>query len=178
MRRLFIAIRPPAPVREVLLAAMGGVPGARWQADEQLHLTLTFLGVVDDREGEALVEALAAIASPPFTLEVRGVGHFERKGAPSALWAALAASESLAALQERVAGACRRAGLQPERRKFRPHITLARLSQSAGPVVGWLAAHGTLSAGPWDVEEFVLYESVLRPEGSFYDPLMDFPLRK
>lgn len=175
--RLFTAIRPPSQVREVLLAATGGIAGARWQDDDQLHLTLDFYGQVEPRDADALVDALSLVEAEAFVIEVQGVGHFERKGAPSALWAALAPSEPLTRLQERVAAAARRAGLEPERRRFRPHITLARLSRAAGPPGEWLAAHGTLAAGPWQVEEFVLYESLLRPEGPIYEPLMRFPLR-
>lgn len=176
MPRLFAAIRPPAPVRETLLDAMGGVHGARWQADDQLHLTLAFLGEVDARDGEALVEQLAAVRRAPFALEIDGVGHFERKGAPSALWARIAPSERLSSLQQRVALACRRAGTPPESRKFLPHVTLARLNRSSGPVGPWLVEHGGLAVGPWEVREFALYESHLRREGSIYQPVVSFAL--
>lgn len=178
MPRLFVAIRPPAPVRETLLAAMGDDgPGVRWQDEDQLHLTLAFLGEVDPQRGEDLIEALAAVRSPPFELAVRGVGHFERKGAPSALWAAVAPSEALERLHGRVVAACRRAGAEPDRRGFRPHVTLARLNRSSPPAGGWLAAHGTLAAGPWDVREFWLYESRLSPAGAQYEPLVSFSLK-
>jgi 2'-5' RNA ligase len=152
-------------------------PGIRWQDDEQLHLTLAFLGEVDRRAEDDLAVALAAVDSPPFELEIRGVGHFERKGRPSALWAGLAASEPLARLQQRVVAACRRAGLEPDRKAFRPHVTLAHLNRSSPPVGHWLAAHGTLTSGPWPVGEFTLYESRLSPGGSIYEPLVSFNLR-
>lgn len=175
--RLFVAIRPPEPVRDVLLDTMGGVQSARWQDDDQLHLTLAFLGEVDPRDGDALVDQLETVSRAPFELAIDGVGHFERKGVPSVLWARIAPSERLASLQSRVALACRKAGTPAESRKFSAHVTLARLGRTAGPVAGWLAAHAGLSAGPWRVEEFALYESRLRPEGSIYRPLVSFPLR-
>jgi 2'-5' RNA ligase len=174
--RLFVALRPPEPVRELLLAAMNDDPGIRWQDDDQLHLTLAFLGEVDRRVEQDLADALASVSLPPFELQIRGVGHFERKGAPSALWAGLAPSEPLARLQQRVVGACRRSGLEPDRNAFRPHVTLARLNRSSPPAGHWLAAHGTLRSEPWEVREFVLYESRLSPGGSIYEPLVSFSL--
>ena len=177
MSRLFVAIRPPAPVRETLLAAMDDDPAIRWQDDDQLHLTLAFLGEVDRGAERDLADALTAIDSPPFDLEIRGVGHFDRKGMPSALWAGLAPSEPLARLQQRVVSACRRSGAEPDRKAFRPHVTLARLNRSSPPVGHWLAAHGTLRSEPWLVREFTLYESRLSPGGSIYEPLVSFNLR-
>jgi 2'-5' RNA ligase len=85
--RLFIAIRPPQTVREALLDAMGGIERAHWQDDEQLHLTLAFAGQADGRQAQDLSEALADVQSADFKAEVAGVGHFERKGTPTAVWA-------------------------------------------------------------------------------------------
>ncbi|MXO59245.1 RNA 2',3'-cyclic phosphodiesterase [Altererythrobacter salegens] len=177
MPRLFVALRPPSSVREALLGTMSGVPGARWQDDDQLHLTLAFLGKVEERNGEALFDALGAVHSPPFELAVSGVGHFERRGAVSALWAALAPSKPLKLLQQRVVSACRHAGFPPDTKKFTPHVTLARTSYAGTTAGTWLADHGTLHTETWPVERFILYESHLRPEGSLYEPLMQFALR-
>jgi 2'-5' RNA ligase len=174
LARLFVAIRPPAAVREALLGTMGGIDGARWQDDEQLHLTLAFAGDVDGARANDLVDALAEIESAPFTHAIVGVGHFEHKGAVSAVWAPVTASEPLAQLQHRVERACRRAGIETDRRAYRPHITLARLPRSAGPIGGWLANHGTLRAGPWEVAGFTLYRSHLRHEGSLYAPIVEY----
>nr|WP_166175214.1 RNA 2',3'-cyclic phosphodiesterase [Altererythrobacter segetis] len=174
MPRLFVAIRPPPAVREALLGAMGGIDGARWQDDEQLHLTLAFVGEVGSAQARDLTGALEEADSPAFALEAAGVGHFERKGLPTAVWARVPLTEPLARLQRRVERACRRVGLEPEKRGYRPHITLARLPRSAGPIGDWLAQHGTLRAGPWEVEGFTLYESVLRPDGAHYSALVDY----
>lgn len=174
MSRLFIAIRLPEAVREALLDAMGGIERARWQDDEQLHLTLAFAGEADGKQAEDLIEALAEVESPAFEAQVAGVGHFERKGMPTAVWARVPPSDALSQVQRRVERACRRAGLETEKRAYRPHITLARLSRSAGSIGGWLAQHGTLRAGPWVVAGFTLYESHLRPEGALYRPLVEY----
>lgn len=174
MARLFVAIRPPGAVREVLLGASGGIEGARWQDDGQLHLTLAFLGDADGARTQTLIEALTEVESTAFGAEVVGVGHFESKGVPTALWARVPLSEPLARLQRRTERACRRAGFAPDTRGYKPHVTLARLRRSAGAIGGWLAEHGTLRAGPWQVEGFTLYESHLRPGGPLYTPLVDY----
>ena len=174
MARLFVALRPPSEVREALLAAMGGIERALWQADDQLHLTLAFAGEVGATQANGLVDALAEVESPAFAAEVSGVGHFERKGAPVAVWARVPLSDPLAQLQRRVERACRRAGLAPETRGYRPHVTLARLPRSGGAIGGWLAQHGTLRAGPWEVDGFTLFESHLRDEGALYRALVDY----
>ena len=147
MSRLFVAIRPPAPVRETLLAAMDDDPAIRWQDDDQLHLTLAFLGEVDRGAERDLADALTAIDSPPFDLEIRGVGHFERKGMPSALWAGRAERTA------RTPAAARRLRLPPLRSRARsqglPPARHARpaepLEPARGPLAG-SARHPSLRA--------------------------------
>lgn len=177
MPRLFVAIRPPQDLRDLLIDTMEGLEAARWQDEEQLHLTLRFAGEVDPRTAEDLAAALARIDAGPFPLALSGVGHFERKGRPHTLWAGIAPSPELLSLQKKVERACQAAGLVPERRKFAPHVTLARLNAASGRVEGWLGAHEGLRSEPWPVEDFRLYESVLAPGGALYEPLLRYPLR-
>lgn len=177
MTRLFVALRLPAPVREVLLGAMGGVERARWQDEAQLHLALRFVGEIDAPLANDLAAALGRVDAAPFELQMAGVGHFERKGRATTLWAGILASPELSVLQRKIERACQRVGLEPEHRKFIPHITLARLSAAAGPIGGWLSAHGALTAPRWPVDEFRLYESVLTPAGSAYEPVVSYRLR-
>ncbi|GAB5349376.1 RNA 2',3'-cyclic phosphodiesterase [Alteriqipengyuania sp. 357] len=176
MHRLFIALRPPQAIRDPLIDTMEGVEGARWQSEEQLHLTLRFVGEVDARQAEDLASELARIRLSPFTLQLRGVGTFERKGRATALWIGAEPSEPLNILQRRVERACRSAGLAPETRKFVPHVTIARMNASTGPIGGWLASHGRLALPPWPVGSFHLYESTLDAGGAQYDPIVEFPL--
>ena len=176
MTRLFVALRPPPAVRDALLDAEGEVEGARWQGDDQLHLTLRFAGELDRRGEDDLADALSLVTAPGFTLHVRGVGHFERKGRPSALWAALAPCPALAMLQRRVEWACRAAGLPPEARKFAAHVTLARIGRGGAGSGAWLAQHGNLAAPAWPVASFRLYASRLTSGGAEYTPLAEWPL--
>lgn len=168
MHRLFVAIRPPQPVRAHLLAMMGGVSGARWQDDGQLHLTLRFIGEVDRHQADDVHAALAGIVHPPFEIALAGTGSFERRGAPAALWAGVAPHEPLKTLHKKVDQAIVRAGLEPERRAYLPHITLARLPRGAGAVGGFLASGGGATGPPFPVDEFCLYESSLTPAGAVY----------
>jgi 2'-5' RNA ligase len=176
MHRLFAAIRPPQPVRARLLALMGGVAGARWQSEDQLHLTLRFIGEVDRHRAEDIDAALAAVHQPVFDLTLHGVGSFERRGDPTALWAGVAPIEPLKALHKKVDQAIARTGLEPEHRAYQPHITLARLPRGAGPIGGFLEAAAGLAGPVFRVEDFCLYESRLTPAGAVYTILERYPL--
>lgn len=180
MHRLFIAIRPPEPVRDLLLDTMEGVDGARWQDADDLHITLRFLGEVATPVAEDLALALGRIRAAPFPLELHGVGHFEKSrqsgSHPHAVWAKVLDSAPLEALRRKVDHACAVAALGHDERRFVPHVTLARLNSGSGPVGGWLAAHALLRAGPWQVEDFALFESHLTGSGSHYAEVVRYPL--
>ena len=177
MIRLFVALRPPETVRAALLALMGGVPGARWQTDAQLHLTLAFIGEVDGDVAMRVDAGLASIASPTLAVSLAGIGHFGAADRPHALWVGAQPGDALAALAAKVTRACRHAGAAVERRAFVPHVTLARLNRAAGPIAPFLAAHGDFRAPPWRAEGFALYESRLGAGAAAYTPLRDYPLR-
>ncbi len=179
MLRLFVAVRPPPPIRRALLDAQGGVPGARWQDDDQLHLTLRFVGEVDRRAAEDLADALARVAAPAPVVALTGVGRFERRGRTDALWAAVSPHDVLAHLHRKIDQACVRVGLSPERRAYLPHITLARLSRSAGASIEierWLGRQAGLSSPPFALAHLILYESRLGREGATYDVVARWPL--
>src|SRR3954469_25948468 len=176
MLRLFVAIRPPIAIRERLLAAMGGVAGARWQTDEQLHLTLRFIGEVDRHAARDVDATLSAVHHPAFEIALAGIGAFDRRGEPVALWAGVAPHEPLKILHNKIDQAIVRVGLEPERRAFAPHITLARLPRGGGPVTALLAKSGGPSSPPFAVDEFSLFESRLTPQGAVYPRLERYPL--
>lgn len=176
MHRLFVAIRPPDRVRDRLLARMGGIGGARWQSDEQLHLTLRFIGEVDRHRAGDIHAALGAIHHPWFEVTVSGVGTFERRGRPEVVWAGVSPLEPLKALHKKIDQALVRVGVEPDRRAFHPHITLARLNRSSGPVRDFLEQPGEFGAS-FVVERFGLFESSLTPEGAVYTEIETYPLR-
>jgi RNA 2',3'-cyclic 3'-phosphodiesterase len=176
MTRLFVALRPPPQMRAALLATMYGIAGARWQVDAQLHLTLSFVGEVDDVRADITADALNHVQAAPVELSLSGVGAFARNGVPHALWAGVRPVEGVTALAAKVRHALRRSGVVPERGAFIPHITVARLNQSSGPIDGWLTANAPLTSEVTRFDRFGLYESVLRPEGSEYHLLAEYGL--
>lgn len=168
MHRLFVAVRPPSAVRDILLDLMEGVPAARWVDDEQLHLTLRFIGEVDRHQAADIDAALAAVRHPPFDLALAGLGAFERRGEARILWAGVAPHDALHGLHKKIDHALVRTGLEPERRAFHPHITVARFGRGAPDLRPLLEQAGTLSGASFPVEDFRLYESDLSPQGAVY----------
>jgi 2'-5' RNA ligase len=177
MHRLFVAIRPPAAIRNALLGLMEGVRGARWQDDEQLHLTLRFIGEVDSRVADDAAAALGSVRQPPFSITLDGVGQFGSRGRANALWAGVRPHDALAHLHRKVDQALVRAGLEPERRAYLPHITLARFGRESGGLDAFLARHAGLRSDPFEVNGFGLYESRLGHEGAAYTIVERYDLR-
>lgn len=179
MPRLFVALRPPPAIREALFDTMDGVPGARWQDDEQLHLTLRFIGDVERPVADDVAAALAAIHAAAPVVALGGAGRFAHRGRTQALWAAVTPHDALAHLHRKVDQACVRAGLDPERRAYLPHITLARLPRSLGEeraVEAWLARAASLASAPFALRHLILYHSVLGRGGAVYEPVARWPL--
>jgi 2'-5' RNA ligase len=155
--RLFVALRPPPPIREQLFDLMDGVPGARWQDDEHLHLTVRFIGEVERHLADDLVACLGQVHAPAPIVQLAGVGRFAHRGRTGALWAAVT----------------------PERRAFLPHVTLARLSRSIGgapEIDRWLADSAGLASAPFALSHLTLYQSHLGRDGATYEPVMRWPL--
>lgn len=174
--RLFVALRPPRPVRELLRAAMHGISAARWQDDDQLHLTLRFIGDVDRHRAEDIAAALGALHAPAIKARIAGVGMFERRGWPHTVWAGVEPAAALAGLHRKVDQLLARVGIAAETRAFVPHITLARLNRSAGPVAPFLALHSDLASAPFAFDHIILYESEMGHGGSRYHPVARYPL--
>lgn len=178
--RLFVALRPPPDVRQALAAIQSGIEGARWQTDNQLHLTLAFLGETDRHGLEAATEALSTIATPQLDLALGEFGTFDtsRPGRIGTLWIGVEPHDPVAALAQSTRTALRRAGLTPEPRKFTPHITLARFG-SAGATREALRPFLTHTQAPranWQATEFHLVESTLGREGAHYTPIASYTL--
>lgn len=177
MIRLFAALSLPEQLRLRLTGLRGQIPGARWVPAENLHLTLRFIGELDEHTAEDVHDALARIAAEPFDLQIAGVGHFESRGQVRALWAGVTRNEALMHLQSRIETACQRAGLAPETRRYHPHVTLARCRDTSLARIGpFIAEHAGFSAPPFAAESFALYSSALGRSGSVYTPEVHYPL--
>ena len=148
-------------------------PAARvtWVAGDRLHVTLRFIGNVDDRRAETIAAALAApVTMPPFSLTFRGVGAFPPTGSPRVLWAGIAAgADGLQAVEREVTLRLGRVGIPAEERAFRPHLTIARVREPAGLRAPQLFdGVGDPALGTMVVEAITLFESRLSPKGSAY----------
>jgi 2'-5' RNA ligase len=177
--RLFVALTIPDSVAASLMLIQGGVPGARWQSREQLHLTLAFIGEVDGRDAAMIDDALADIRAPGFTLQLHGVGQFGtgKLTQAHALWAGLRPNPALEHLQRKVDTAIRRVGTPLEAHKFTPHVTVARMRPpEPGKVVEWLSYHALYTSVEFEVGAFHLYSSVLTSDGSRYRIERDYEL--
>jgi len=167
MPRLFVAVDIPDSLCTLLHAMGRGIPGARPVGAEQIHLTMRFIGEVDGGMARDIKDALSEIQTPPFSLAIRGVGHFPPRRAPRVLWAGLVPSEELLLLRNRIERRLVACGLEPEQRKFSPHITIARLKDSPLKRVGeFLAGNALFSSEAFPVDEFILYSSKLLKSGA------------
>jgi RNA 2',3'-cyclic 3'-phosphodiesterase len=176
MHRLFVAIRPPEPIRDLLIDAMDDSADFRWQDEEQIHLTLRFIGEVDRPVADDLAVALGRIHSAPFELRICGVGRFEQRSS-GALWAAVEPKAPVVALAAKVERVCQQVGLEPDRRAFHPHITLARWKgRRTREVKDFLNRTSALSSVPFDVAEFILFESRLSRHGAHYEKVATYDL--
>lgn len=180
MIRSFVAIDIPDRAARLIEARQAGLPAGRAILRENLHLTLAFLG---DQSLSALGDldtALSALAVAPFTAELSGLDVF---GGPSGGVAALLVrpEPALSDLVRAVAGAARRTGMVPERRRFRLHVSLARLPRDPAAALalrlqGWIAARAHDPAIAFEPRRFTLYRSDLAPDGARHTPLAHYPI--
>jgi 2'-5' RNA ligase len=176
MHRLFVAVRPPEDIRDLLIDAMDDSPELRWVGDEQLHLTLRFIGEVERHVANDVAEALEKLGSDQFELKVSGVGRFEQRRG-GAVWAGIEPKPPVAALASKVERLCQAIGLEPERRAFHPHITLARWNRRSNPAAdAFVAKARGLSSPFFAVERFILFESHLSRHGPHYETVAEYEL--
>lgn len=179
MIRLFVAIPLPADVRRQLHGLSGGLEGAHWISPENMHLTLRFIGAVDEVQGGDIDDALKGIHGPAFEVSLSGIETFGRPHMAHTIWAAVPGAPALTHLQGKIERAMVKTGLEPERRKYTPHVTLARIKKSPqGKLVDWLAGHGGLKTPSFAVDEFVLFRSHLGHQGAYYETLATYGLTR
>ena len=178
MPRLFTALEIPRNAAMSLSLLRGGLPGARWIDVENYHITLRFIGDVDGRTADEIVERLDRIDRPEFQLRLEGIGSFGSKK-PHSIWAGVSPSPEMYALQGEIERICQRIGLPPDPRKFTPHVTLARLKYSrVDDVVQYLAGRGNFQTSTFTVPRFVLLSSRESVGGGPYLTEEVFPLHE
>ena len=159
MPRLFTGLEIPDDIAQSLSMLRGGLPGARWIDPENYHLTLRFIGDIDDIMAREIEMLLAGVRRRSFQLRIDGLSSFGGRK-PRALVASVAPSPGVMELQAEHERMMQRVGLEPEGRKYTPHVTLARLRDtSSGQVAEYLSARGAFRSMPFEVSSFVLFSS-------------------
>ncbi len=175
MSRLFIALDLPEQIKNEIKRICFGLPGVRWVAIDQLHLTMRFIGEVDDSMFYNIRAGLSRVKFPELTLTLKGCGFFPPRKKPRVLWIGISVNDEIFQLRHKIEKIVRETGLEPERRKFSPHITLARLqSPSLKKVQNFLAANSMYRSQPFIVDHFSLYSSFLTPRGAIHTLEADY----
>jgi RNA 2',3'-cyclic 3'-phosphodiesterase len=177
MLRLFVGIEFPPELRLRLSLLQSGVAGAKWVDPGNFHLTLRFIGEVDEGTAADVDEALLRLKARRFSLQLVGAGVFGGDK-PRQLWVGVEREPALATLQGKIEQALIRAGLPPEPRKFAPHVTLARLRMpKRDDIQHFLTAHAQFRADPLRVDRFSLIASYPTKAGSVYEDQADYELQ-
>ena len=176
MPRLFTGLELPAEVCQSLSMLRGGLPGARWIDPENYHLTLRFIGDIDDAMAHEIESMLGSVRRRSFQVRFDGLSSFGGRK-PRAVVASLAPSPAVMELQAEHERLMQRVGLEPEGRKFIPHVTLARLRDSSSrQVADYLALRAPFRSPPFKVSRFVLFSSRASVGGGPYVVEAAYPL--
>jgi 2'-5' RNA ligase len=170
--RLFTGIDLPPELKLSLSLLNGGLPGARWVDAGNYHITLRFIGEVDEGLASDIDQALSRIAAKGFDVTLAGIGSFGNRQ----LWVGVERNDAMIHLRDKIESALVRLGLEPEGRRFQPHVTLARLKGSDAKLQEFLAGNALYRAPPFRVRRFSLIVSYLTKAGSIYEDRADYLL--
>ncbi len=178
MIRLFIAVPLPEKIRSSLHAMGRSLPGARPVPPEQIHITLRFIGEVEGSIFRDIKENLSTILAPAFSLVIQGVGHFPPRGKPRVIWAGLHPTDNLRILKRKIDSNLQQCGIAVEKRKFSPHVSLARLKTCPiKRVTEFLAGNSFLTSEELQITSFNLYSSKLVQKGAIHTLEQNYPLQ-
>ncbi len=173
MLRLFVGIDLPPELKLRLSLLAAGVPGAKWVDPGNYHVTVRFIGDVDEGQAADIDAALAQIRAPRFAVTLANVGHFGLR----MLWVGIERNPALQHLHEKVESALNRLGFAPEERRYTPHVTLARLKRThESKLQTYLGEHALFRAAPFPVERFSLVASYLTKSGAIYEDQEEYRL--
>jgi 2'-5' RNA ligase len=173
MLRLFVGIALPPALKLSLSLMASGLQGAKWVDPGNYHLTLRFIGEIDEGRAEDVDAALSQIRAPRFDLTLATVNHFGRRQ----LWVGVERNDALTHLHQKIETAINRLGFAPDEHRYTPHVTLARLKfTSEERLQAYIAEHALYRAQPFHVDRFALIASYLTKSGSIYEDQADYPL--
>ena len=170
MPRLFVAVDLSDTVKRSLEPLARGLGDVRWMTEDQLHLTLRFVGEVDNGGVDEVADALSLVPGVPFELRLKGIGHFPPRGEPRVIWTGVERQPELTALKRRIDKALKQADIPKDAQKFKPHVTIARLRRppTQAGLATYLMRHGLYRSPPFAVSGFTLYSSWLDAGGADY----------
>lgn len=181
MVRLFVAIDLPDEIREQFRDVQDGLRSSRVRLtlvdQESMHITLKFIGEVSGSALSQITEILQTIEASPFSMEVGLIGTNSQR-APRVVWAEVDDPGQCRALAESIDSSLASLGFEPEKRKFRPHITIARVRQFHQSLFEALAGVASSCSGTIPVREFILKKSELTPDGPIYTDILHVSLRE
>jgi 2'-5' RNA ligase len=171
MQRLFVALDLPRYHKDAIEAIQRGLPDVRWTDPETLHVTLAFIGEVDNGVFKDAMEALSHVHTRPFPLELKGLGHFPPRGPVRQIWVGVRLDPELGRLQRRVARALTDVGVKLDKRKFTPHVTVARCRTPPPErrLQAFFQRHSLIKLPPTTVSDFHLYSSWLGGGAPHYE---------
>ena len=176
MHRLFVAIRPPEDIVDLLVDIMDDSPEMRWVPADNIHLTLRFIGEVDRPLANDIVASLGRVHSEPFTLRLLGTGMFDNRGGGS-VWAGVEPKQPVSVLAAKVERACQSTGIEAEHRAFHPHVTIARYRKAERALAqDFLERTRAFSTPEFAVDRFALFESRLSRHGAHYEEVASYSL--
>ena len=180
MIRLFIGLALPEKVKEQLMSLDKNLTGALWKSADKLHLSLSFVGNIEEPKAEELMQELRFIRFPAFHLSLKEIGYFETGNIPHHLWAGVEESKALRELQEKIEAVVHKLGLDGQNKfKFHPHVTLARLQgTSVADVMGYIAANNLFHSDLFLADSFCVFSSHAKEagEGKYYKIEAEYPL--
>lgn len=175
--RLFVALDLPWEVKEELSDLTCNLPGARWVPTDNFHLTLRFIGEANRLQAEEIDFALASLRGRSFTFSLSGLGWFEKNGRVNTLYVGVERNQDLARLQAKVETALHRCGLAPDKRKFTPHVTLARMDMGVTPALtSFVQANNLYRSAPIRADNVTLFSSFLGKDQPTYTPEAEYAL--
>ena len=180
MPRLFVAIDLPETIKnQVLELTRFGMRGVKWVNLDQFHLSLRFIGEVDQHSFESIKTCLSKIRGSTCNLTLNGIGTFPMNKNPRVIWTGVEKNELLGQVRNKVEHQLSQIGISSERRKYHPHVTLGRVKENKIKGLGdYVAQYALFRSETFLVDNFVLFSSKLTPKGAIYTKEMTYPLDK
>lgn len=180
MIRLFAGLDLPESIKENLSQLQKGLPEALWRPQNKMHLTLRFIGNLEEPVAEEVLKELRYVRFPAFHYSLKGIGYFEKAGVPHHIWAGVDEDKAIHELHDKIDSAVKKAGAgQEDKFKFIPHVTLGKLyGADRDDVFKYIQANNLFHTDRFEAHSFILYQSIAREngEGKYYKEIEEFPL--